>query len=41
MIVWREKFVATGIHFLVTLALAAMRRRADLPRVVPRSLRRP
>ena len=23
MIVWREKFVATGIHFLVTLALAA------------------
>jgi len=23
MIVWREKFVATGIHFLVTLGLAA------------------
>jgi hypothetical protein len=23
MIVWREKFVATGIHFLVTLVLAA------------------
>ena len=23
MIVWREKFVATGIHFLVTLTLAA------------------
>jgi len=24
MIVWREKFVATGIHFLVTLTLAAV-----------------
>jgi hypothetical protein len=24
MIVWREKFLATGIHFLVTLALAAI-----------------
>jgi hypothetical protein len=23
MIVWREKFIATAIHFLVTLALAA------------------
>ena len=23
MIVWREKFVATGIHFLVTLGFAA------------------
>ena len=24
MIVWREKFVATGIHFLVTLTFAAI-----------------
>ena len=23
MIVWREKFIATAIHFLVTLVLAA------------------